>query len=201
MTAALQQYYKIHSKIYNATRWTFLFGRNQLIKAIGAYSEPKRILEIGCGTGRNLAALSRLFPTTQITGVDLSKEMLCVARKHLRANGHQIRLINTAYELPVDPEHPFDLIVFSYTLSMINPGWSHAISCATADLAPNGIMAAVDFHDSPLETFKTWMQVNHVRMESHLLPELSLNFEPETFEIQVAYGGLWKYFIYIGRKV
>ncbi|MFP4226215.1 MAG: class I SAM-dependent methyltransferase [Desulfobacterales bacterium] len=172
-----------------------------MIQAIGESCAPGRILEIGCGTGKNLAALSRLFPTAQITGVDLSNEMLSVARKQLGENNHRVHLINAAYDLPIDPVHPFDLIVFSYTLSMINPGWSHAISCATADLAPNGIIAAVDFHDTALEIFKTWMQVNHVRMESHLLPELSLNFQPETLEIQVAYGGLWKYFIYIGRKV
>lgn len=201
MTVALQQYYKIHSKIYDATRWTFLFGRNQLIQSIGESCASGRILEIGCGTGKNLAALSRLFPSAHIVGMDLSSEMLCVARKHLGKHNPQIRLINTAYDLPLDPDHPFDLIVFSYTLSMINPGWSHAIRCAAADLSPNGLIAAVDFHDAPLEAFKTWMQINHVRMESHLLPELTLNFHPETMHIRAAYGGLWEYFIYIGRKV
>ncbi len=200
MTAALQKYYKTHSKIYDATRWTFLFGRNTLIKTIAGHCKPQRILEIGCGTGKNLAALSRTFPGAEITGVDLSHEMLDIARKHFSLKGRQIRLIHTAYDLPLAPEDPFDLVVFSYALSMINPGWSHAIRCASADLAPNGIIAAVDFHDSPLTIFKTWMQLNHVRMESHLLPELSLNFCPVTLEIQGAYQGMWKYFLYIGKK-
>jgi len=60
MTAALEKYYKTHSKIYDVTRWSFLFGRNALIKAIARYCRPEWILEIGCGTGKNLAALSRL---------------------------------------------------------------------------------------------------------------------------------------------
>lgn len=201
MTAALQQYYRIHSRIYDATRWTFLFGRNALVKAIKEKCRPGRILEIGCGTGKNLAALARMFPKAEMTGLDLSDEMLGVARKNLGSNSRQIRLINTAYDLPVNPGQPFDLVLFSYTLSMINPGWSHAIRCATADLAPNGMIAALDFHDSPLTIFKTWMQVNHVRMDSHLLPELSLNFHPDTLQIRSAYGGIWKYFLYLGKKL
>ncbi len=201
MTAALRQYYKIHSKIYDATRWTFLFGRKQLLQAINIYWSPGKILEIGCGTGKNLAVLSRLFPEAQLTGVDLSEEMLCVARKNLGKAANLIKLINSAYCLPLAPENPFDLIVFSYTLSMINPGWSHAIRCASADLSPNGIIAAVDFHDSQHEFFKSWMQINHVQMQSHLLPELSINFSRETSKIKSAYGGLWNYFIYIGRKL
>ncbi len=200
MSAALQKYYKTHSKIYDATRWTFLFGRNKLIKAIAGHCKPERILEIGCGTGKNLAALTRLFPGAEITGVDLSDEMLDIARKHFSLKSPQIRLVNTAYDLPLAPQNPFDLVLFSYSLSMINPGWSHAIRCANADLAPNGIIAAVDFHNSPLAIFKTWMQVNHVRMESHLLPELSLNFRPVMLEIQGAYQGIWKYFLYLGEK-
>lgn len=200
MTAALRQYYKMHSKIYDATRWTFLFGRNQLIRAVKTRCNPESILEIGCGTGRNLAVLSRFFPNARITGVDLSEDMLCKARNHLKTKIDQLRLIHGPYCLPLEPEHPFDLIVISYTLSMVNPGWSHIIHCANADLCPNGLIAALDFHDSPLRVFKTWMQMNHVQMNGHLLPELSMNFHPETVKIQSAYGGLWKYFIYIGKK-
>jgi len=72
---------------------------------------------------------------------------------------------------------------------------------APADLSPNGMIAAVDFHDSPVALFKTWMQINLVRMDSHLLPELSLNFHPDTFEVRSAYGGIWKYFLYLGKKL
>jgi S-adenosylmethionine-diacylgycerolhomoserine-N-methlytransferase len=201
MTAALRQYYKHHAKIYDATRWSFLFGRRALLRSICRDCSPRRILEVGCGTGRNLAALSRLFPNARLTGVDLSEAMLRVARKHFSRDNGRVRLLQTTYDLPVAPEHPFDLVVFSYTLSMINPGWSHAIRCAAADLAPNGTVAALDFHDSPLRPFKSWMQMNHVRMDSHLLPELSLSFRPDRFEIRSAYAGIWRYFLYIGRKL
>jgi S-adenosylmethionine-diacylgycerolhomoserine-N-methlytransferase len=200
MSARLQKYYKIHSKIYDNTRWTFLFGRKQLLQALSSYCSPGRILEIGCGTGKNLTVLSRLFPEAHITSIDLSKEMLSVARKNIGKAIQRIRLINSAYCLPLAPECPFDLVIFSYTLSMINPGWSHAIRCANADLRPDGIIAAVDFHNSPYEAFKSWMQVNHVQMQGHLLPELNLNFSSEIQDLKKAYGGLWNYFIYIGKK-
>jgi S-adenosylmethionine-diacylgycerolhomoserine-N-methlytransferase len=172
-----------------------------MLRVISNYCSPGKILEIGCGTGKNLAVLSRLFPEAQITGVDLSEEMLSAARKNLGQAVDRIQLINSAYCLPMAPEGPFDLVIFSYTLSMINPGWSHAIRCANADLSLNGIIAAVDFHDSPHEVFKSWMQINHVQMQGHLLPELSMNFYSETSKIKRAYGGLWRYFIYVGKKL
>ena len=32
--SAMDNYYKFQSKIYDMTRWTFLFGRDEIIKAI-----------------------------------------------------------------------------------------------------------------------------------------------------------------------
>ena len=75
-TATLTRYYRWHARLYDATRWSFLFGRTALIRAIAADSQPRRILEIGCGTGSNLLYLHRQFPDAAITGLDLSADML-----------------------------------------------------------------------------------------------------------------------------
>ena len=48
---ALQGYYALHSKIYDATRWSFLFGRERILQHVAAIDHPKRILEVGCGWG------------------------------------------------------------------------------------------------------------------------------------------------------
>ncbi len=45
-----------------------------------------RLLDVGCGTGALLHALSRSFPARQLAGIDPSPEMLSVARQKLGAS-------------------------------------------------------------------------------------------------------------------
>jgi SAM-dependent methyltransferase len=52
---------------------------NSLKAAVGSVGEPKRVLEIGSGTGSGTAILKAQFPQADITGVDLSPEMVRIA--------------------------------------------------------------------------------------------------------------------------
>jgi S-adenosylmethionine-diacylgycerolhomoserine-N-methlytransferase len=200
-TGAITQYYRFHSKIYDATRWSFLFGRAAIIKQIAATSIPTQILEVGCGTGKNLIALAHHFPQASITGVDVSADMLAVTRQNLGGLNQRVTLIQEPYIAPIAGATRYDLILFSYALTMFNPGWETALTAAHADLSLGGTIAVVDFHDSPLPLFKRWMGVNHVRMDSHLRPWLMSNFTPQTNLIHAAYGGLWHYLLFLGRKL
>ena len=56
--ASLDRYYRWHAHFYDATRWAFLFGRKALIRLAAKQLQPRRILEVGCGTGKNLAELA-----------------------------------------------------------------------------------------------------------------------------------------------
>ena len=198
---ALQQYYKLHAGIYDATRWSFLFGRQRIIDLAAGIAAPRRILEIGCGTGRNIEALCRRFPEASITGVDLSAPMLDQAWTKLKPHTGRVRLIQLAYDHPVhEPDGMFDLVLSSYSLSMFNPGWEQAIACAHEDLRPGGLMALVDFHDSRVPAFRKWMGVNHVRMEGQLQPLLRGTFQPVVDRLSPAYAGLWRYHLFVGRK-
>jgi S-adenosylmethionine-diacylgycerolhomoserine-N-methlytransferase len=199
-SARVERYYRFHSKIYDGTRWIFLFGRAALIQELSANRTRTNILEVGCGTGKNLINLCRNFPEADITGLDISEEMLKVARKKIGPLAGQVTLLHKAYDQLLQPARPFDLILFSYSLSMINPGWDHAIECAYSDLAQGGLIAVVDFNDSALFLFKRWMRLNHVRMDGHLLPKLESRFQPRTLEIRRAYGGVWTYLIFLGEK-
>lgn len=199
MSETLEAYYRFHAGIYDLTRWSFLFGRSGAIDLLSSLTSPRRILEVGCGTGRNLMKLAGTFPEARVTGLDLSADMLRRAQNKTHAIAHRIELVHQAYNGPIAPG-TFDVVLFSYSLSMINPGWETAIHAARQDLRPGGRIAVVDFHDSPLSGFRSWMGMNHVRMEGHLLPGLRSTFQTETFTIRCGYVGLWRYLIFIGVK-
>ncbi len=198
---ALSRYYKIQSKIYDLTRWSFLFGRNKIIRWIADKAKnPERILEVGCGTGKNLAPLAKTFREAKLTGIDLSDDMIAIASKKLEFAGDRLTWVKEPYCAPVGGGESFGIILFSYALTMFNPGWEVAIEAASKDLAPGGLIAVVDFHSSPVPAYKSWMLCNHVRMDSHLLPVLEKTFKPLKSETHVAYLGVWKYMLFLGEN-
>jgi len=201
-TKFMQQYYRLQSKIYDATRWAFLFGRKAIIKAPPFSSEqPIRIVEIGCGTGYNLSRLAKHFPHAQLIGLDVSPHMVQLAQRRTRAFADRLQIIQGPYQ----PHHTWfapevDLMLFSYSLTMINPQWSSLLIQAQHDLRTGGIIAVTDFHDSPKQWFKQHMSNHHVRMDGHLLPFLEATFTPLQQEVANAYGGIWQYFLFTGSK-
>ena len=194
----LQRYYKWHARVYDATRWSFLFGRHALLRQVAKVLTPQRILEVGCGTGTNLLRLAKNFPHAQITGVDLSADMLAVARRKLADYRQDITLLQQAYAAPLPGS--FDLIVFSYSLSMMNPGWEQALTSAWRNLSDKGVLAVVDFADTPSTAFRQWMGINHVRMEGQLPPVLNAQFKTILSQQHKVYAGLWRYLMFIGSK-
>jgi len=197
----MNQYYAYQSKIYDATRWSFLFGRKRLLNLLKKkMANAENILEIGCGTGVNLKELSQLYPKTQLFGLEGANNMYEIAKKKLR-NAQNIKLIHQPYQINHNLALPQpNAIVFSYVLTMINPHYEAIILQAYQDLPKDGRIAVVDFHSSESKGFCKWMETNHVAIQKQLVPILVDNFEVEHLEFQTAYKGLWKYFMFIGRK-
>ena len=195
----IERYYHFHARIYDATRWSFLFGRAELIQKIISRSVPSHILEIGCGTGKNLVDLCHYLPQARLVGLDISEDMLRQARKNLAAYPSRVELLHRTYDRPIKVDPAFDFILFSYSLSMMHKNWENAIEYAQQNLKPGGLIAVVDFNDSSLGWFKRWMNMNHVRMDGHLLPRLQSSFRSLHLEVNHAYGGLWSYFLFIGQ--
>jgi len=198
----VKNYYKWHARIYQATRWTFLFGRRRVIHALKLpMLSDKTLLEVGCGTGHNLSTLTRYYPNLHLIGLDISPDMLAVAAKKLQRFSRRVLFLEKPYgpetgRLPVKP----DIILFSYCLTMMNPGWEEALQRAYDDLVEGGEIAVVDFHGSPYGFFRRWMGMNHVRMDEHLVPVLQHRFTSIHLEVHHAFGGLWSYFMFVGRK-
>jgi S-adenosylmethionine-diacylgycerolhomoserine-N-methlytransferase len=141
--------YRRQRHFYDFTRKYYLLGRDRLIEGI-APPPGGRVLEIGCGTARNLVAAARAWPDAQFFGIDISAEMLDTARQVVERAvlGRRIELAR-ADATQFDPAWLFGVpgfsrIVFSYSLSMI-PDWRMALEQALGRLAPGGELHIVDF--------------------------------------------------------
>lgn len=198
----IQNYYKLQSKIYDATRWSFLFGRLKLIDILPFDRHANfKILEIGCGTGYNLKRLAKAFPNAQLTGLDVSEDMINLSRKNTSAFEDRVTLLQQPYgpDQPPMPES-YDAIVCAYVLTMINPHWEAIVRHAPKDLNSGGVIAFADFHDSRRFWFKKHMSNHHVRMDGHIMPVLKEVFDTQVAEVKPAYGGIWEYAVYLGKK-
>ena len=51
---------------------------------------PRRILDLGCGTGSTTLRLKQAFPAAEVIGVDLSPHMLIIAQKKAQEAGREI---------------------------------------------------------------------------------------------------------------
>jgi S-adenosylmethionine-diacylgycerolhomoserine-N-methlytransferase len=193
----LIRHYKKDASIYDFNRRFFLFGRNRLIKQIGRILNPASILEIGCGTGINLVKLNKLFPDSRIVGLDISSDMLNVARSKITQISN-ITLINEMFDKHTSLPK-FEMILCSYTASTV-PDLPFFLSAIETHLADQGHFACVDFYSSNNVAFERWIS-HSIPIRTHFPEELLVNFfNTRKLEVNLAYGGIWKYFNYIGQK-
>lgn len=79
----------------------------------------RRALDFGCGVGRLTQALAAHFDA--VTGVDISTEMLGLARRHSRAGERVTYVHNTRPDLAGFADASFDLVCSLITLQHIPP--------------------------------------------------------------------------------
>jgi len=171
--------YRGQRHIYDLTRKYYLLGRDRLIDEL---TPPVggHVLEIGCGTGRNLIAAARCWPGAHFHGIDISEEMLKSARAAIVRAGLSRRVtVARGDATRFDPNalfriNSFDRIFQSYTLSMI-PDWQSAIREAVNHLSTYGSLHIVDFgqqEDMP-EWFRgalfAWLARFHVEPRALLV--------------------------------
>ena len=147
----MDQIYRRQRHIYDLTRKFYLLGRDRLIDEL-APPPGARVLEIGCGTGRNLIRAAKLYPDIRACGIDISEEMLRTARANVSRNGLDSRIsVARGDATCFDAKALFGVAAFervfvSYALSMI-PTWREAVAHAGEALAPGGSLHIVDFGD------------------------------------------------------
>lgn len=144
--ALMDRVYRWQRPIYDLTRKYYLFGRDRLIRELDA-QPGMAVLEIGCGTGRNLAMVAKCWRGVRLHGLDISSEMLREARKQLGRGGTLALGDATQFDAQaLLGRDGFERVMLSYALSMI-PDWEAALTQAAATLAPGGSLHIVDFGD------------------------------------------------------
>ena len=147
----LDRIYRYQRHFYDLTRKYYLVGRDTLIEGL-LPPEDGSILEIGCGTGRNLVMAATRYPGTRLYGLDLSRRMLDTAEAKAQRAGlaHRITFAHadaTSFDAAaLFGRSDFDRVFLSYSLSMM-PGWQRVIEHAISHVAPGGSLHIIDFGD------------------------------------------------------
>src|SRR5690606_14929492 len=108
------------------------FGKaatDQLITALNLRGDEK-VLEIGIGTGATQVRLKSKFPQLQLYGVDISEDMVNIARKRLKFCNFSFENVLHAkwdnQEYPWVPEY-FDVVIIESVLAILSVDEVHVL--------------------------------------------------------------------------
>jgi len=146
----MDRMYRVQRHIYDLTRHCYLLGRDRLLRSL-PHRPGGLVLEMGCGTGRNLIRLAKMRPELVLCGIDASEAMLGTALAKTHRAGVRATLacrlaedLDQVRDLGLDGG--FDAVYFSYVLSMI-PEPAAALASAWKLVRPGGMLCVVDFGD------------------------------------------------------
>ncbi len=193
--------YRWQRHIYDLTRKYYLLGRDRLIDGLDV-PQGGTVLELGCGTGRNIALAARRYPNARFFGLDISAEMLetanaTIAREGLSGKVSLARGDATDFDAKaLFGIERFDRVFVSYSLSMI-PGWEKTVSAALAALAPGGSLHVVDFGQQEglprwfRALLRGWLRKFHVAPRASLRDVLESESQRAgaTFRFRTLYRG------------
>lgn len=178
----MDKMYRYQRYFYDLTRKYYLLGRDKLIAEM-KISDGENILEIGCGTARNLIILAQKYPKAHFFGLDASSEMLKTAQAKIDAKNIKNITLKTAladdftFDKTFGLNEKFDAVFFSYAVSIIPP-WKESLENALENLKADKTLYIVDFYDQAdlpkwfRKILTSWLKQFHVKYPEELLPFL-----------------------------
>jgi len=134
--------------------------------------EPKRILDIGCGTGYFTRLLRGKFKRAEIVALDLSESMLHTTRKshgrRLPWHGHHRHVNGDAAALPLKAEQ-FDLVCSNLTMQWLSDPQTMLQEMRRV-LAPGGLMLFSTFGRRTLAELRQSLASIEAERAGHVLP-------------------------------
>ncbi len=108
---------------------------------------PQRILDLGCSVGMSTLALSEVYPSAQITGLDLSPYFLAIAHHKLHKSLPDVNWVHAAAESTGLPDASFDLIsIFLVCHELPQTATKAILQEAKRLLRPHGHLALMDMN-------------------------------------------------------
>jgi len=218
--ARMEHFYTNQADDYDDFRKRLLPGRAELLCAL-ELPDQAVVVDMGGGTGANLEHFPSLGhgKVKKWYIVDLSASLLEIAAKRTQKNAWHFVEIVEADATSWQPTEKVDLVIFSYSLTMI-PDWQMAINHAEALLQPDGQIAIVDFtvsHNNPppgLERssyfsrkfWPRWFSWDGVYLNPDHLPFLLSNWRKISLvegKARLPYlpGSQVPYYRFVGRKM
>lgn len=124
-------------------------------------TSPLRVMDLGCGTGDGLKQIQAWYPSAELVGIDLSKEMLALAQKKVvfEAIHDSLTKAEKYTETGI-----FDLVLVHYVMGFLPV--EQVIPVASRLLAPGGMCSILT---TTLESYQTllahcpFLNMNNVR--------------------------------------
>lgn len=140
----VQKSFDLWAKNYDKGLSNFFFeiNNNKTIDFIGYRDNKLKILDVGCGTGNLLINLHNKNPNIKLIGIDISKEMIRVAKSKTEKLKNINFEMGDANNLPFENEY-FDYVVCSNSLHH-HPHALTSIKEMTRVLKKNGRLIIVD---------------------------------------------------------
>ncbi len=102
-----------------ASTTEFLQGKYLLSKI--SVLDGDSILDVGCGTGLLSLEIAKWFSTCSVDGIDISPDMIDVARSHLNSDiSHRVRF-EVANLFSFTPDNPYDVVCSSSAMHWMLP--------------------------------------------------------------------------------
>ncbi len=187
----MDRMYRHQRYFYDLTRKYYLLGRDRLLLREMKIADGENVLEIGCGTARNLIVLAKKHGGAHFFGLDASSEMLKTAQRKVDSKHLENISLKTAladefrFDETFGLTNKFDACFFSYAVSIIPP-WKESIENALENLKAGKSLYIVDFYDQkslPVwfqKTLQSWLKQFHVKYPKELIPFLE-NLERKGF--------------------